>query len=67
MKRLPDVVQQKLRETEEHTAKNDAMTMVIALSYSSRWEITEAVRQMLAEGVQDVTEETVSQHPTDTV
>ena len=30
--------------------------------YSSRWEITEAVRQMLAEGVQDVTEETVSQH-----
>ena len=62
MKRLPDVVQQKLRETEEHTAKNDAMTMVVALSYSSRWEITEAVRQMLAEGVQDVTEETVSQH-----
>ena len=39
MKRLPDVVQQKLRETEEHTAKNDAMTMVVALSYSSRWEI----------------------------
>ena len=62
MKRLPDAVQQKLRETEEHTAKNDAMTMVIALSYSSRWEITEAVRQMLAEGVQDVTEETVRQH-----
>jgi len=62
LKRLPDAVQQKLRETEEHTAKNDAMTMVVALSYSSRWEITEAVRQMLAEGVQDVTEETVSQH-----
>ena len=49
MKRLPDVVQQKLRETEEHTAQNDAMTMVVALSYSSRWEITEAVRQIVTE------------------
>ena len=48
-KRLPDAVQQKLRETEEHTAKNDAMTMVVALSYSSRWEITEAVRQIVSE------------------
>jgi undecaprenyl diphosphate synthase len=49
VKRLPDAVQQKLRETEEHTAQNDAMTMVVALSYSSRWEITEAVRQIVAE------------------
>jgi undecaprenyl diphosphate synthase len=49
MKRLPDAVQQKLHETEEHTAKNDAMTMVVALSYSSRWEITEAVRKIVAE------------------
>ena len=63
-KRLPDAVQQKLRETEEHTAKNDAMTMVVALSYSSRWEITEAVRQIVSEGQQDITEETISQHLT---
>ena len=48
-KRLPDDVQQKLRETEEHTAKNDAMTMVVALSYSSRWEITNAVKQIVTE------------------
>lgn len=40
VKRLPDDVQQKLRETEEHTAGNTAMTMVVALSYSARWEIT---------------------------
>ena len=64
MKRLPDAVQQKLRETEEHTAKNDAMTMVVALSYSSRWEITEAVKQIVSEGRQDITEETISQHLT---
>ncbi len=48
MQRLPDEVQKKLIETEEHTAKNDAMTMVVALSYSSRWEITNAVRQIVA-------------------
>lgn len=47
VKRLPDVVQQKLRETEEHTAKNDKMTMVVALSYSSRWEITNAVKEII--------------------
>ena len=62
VKRLPDNVQQKLRETEEHTAKNDAMTMVVALSYSARWEITEAMRQIAAEGKQEITEETISQH-----
>jgi undecaprenyl diphosphate synthase len=48
-KRLPDDVQQKLHETEEHTAKNDAMTMVVALSYSARWEITNAVRKIVTE------------------
>ncbi len=61
-RRLPENVQQKLRETEEHTAKNDAMTMVVALSYSSRWEITHAVKEIIAEGIQDVTEETITQH-----
>ncbi|MBR5062437.1 MAG: isoprenyl transferase [Prevotella sp.] len=47
--RIPDVVNHKLTETEEHTAKNTAMTMVVALSYSSRWEITNAVRQIVSE------------------
>jgi undecaprenyl diphosphate synthase len=49
MNRLPEDVQQKLRETEEHTVKNDAMTMVVALSYSSRWEITNAVKEIVQE------------------
>ncbi len=47
--RLPVEVQQKLRETEEHTADNTAMTMVVALSYSARWEITRAVKQIVDE------------------
>ena len=47
--RLPVEVQQKLQETMDHTAANSAMTMVVALSYSSRWEITEAARRIAAE------------------
>ncbi len=64
MERLPDDVQKKLKETEEHTANNDKMTMVVALSYSSRWEITEAVKQIVTGGIraEDITEETISQH-----
>ena len=64
IKRLPAEVQQKLHETEEHTAKNDAMTMVVALSYSSRWEITNAVREIISENPQEITEETITKHLT---
>ena len=67
LKRLPDDVQQKVRQMEERTAQNDAMTMIVALSYSSRWEITEAVRQIVATGglrPEDITEEFISQHLT---
>ena len=51
--RLPKPVQEKLQETMEHTAKNDAMTMVLALSYSSRWEIMEAMRRSLKDAMAD--------------
>ncbi|MCR5077541.1 MAG: isoprenyl transferase [Prevotella sp.] len=69
--RLPLEVQQKLHETEQHTAGNDAMTMVVALSYSARWEITQAMRDIIvshqAEGSEpirqeDITEELVNSH-----
>ena len=46
--RLPSAVAEKLRETIEHTSKNDAMTMVVALSYSARWELIEATKQIAA-------------------
>ena len=49
MERLPEEVQQKLRLTMEHTAGNTAMTMVVALSYSARWEITRAVADIAQE------------------
>ncbi len=68
MERLPLDVQQKLQETMDHTAANSAMTMVVALSYSSRWEITKAARDIAAEvkdgkiRLEDITEEMVSSH-----
>jgi len=66
MKRLPENVQQKLRETEEHTAANSTMTMVVALSYSSRWEITNAMKLMAEEGFkpEGINEESISNHLT---
>ena len=65
--RLPIEVQQKLQETIDHTAGNTAMTMVVALSYSSRWEITKAMKDIAKKAVDgqlsidDITEDTVSQ------
>ncbi len=47
--RLPDDVQQKLSEVMEHTKNNKAMSMVLALSYSSRWELINTVRQIVSE------------------
>lgn len=73
MSRLPKDVYKKLMETEEHTAQNDTMTMVVALSYSSRWEIVKAMQDILqkhdegVEGFRDVKmidEEMISQHLT---
>ena len=52
MNRLPQQVQDKLQETMDHTAKNDAMTMVVALSYSSRWEILNATKKLVKEALE---------------
>lgn len=67
IERLPIEVQLKLQETIDHTAGNTAMTMVVALSYSSRWEITKAMKDIAKKAVDgqlsidDITEDTVSQ------
>lgn len=47
--RLSMEIQDRLKETMETTASNDGMTMVVALSYSSRWEITKAMRNIIGE------------------
>lgn len=40
---LPEEVREKLQGTIDNTAKNTGLTLVLALSYSSRWEIMNAV------------------------
>ena len=68
IKRLPEDVQKKLQETMEHTAQNTAMTMVVALSYSARWEIVEAMRVTVREAItlsEDVNCENVVQKLTE--
>lgn len=44
--KLPANVQKRLEACVEHTSRNTGMCLVLALSYSSRWEITEATRQI---------------------
>jgi undecaprenyl diphosphate synthase len=68
IERLPQDVQDKLQETMDHTAANTAMQMVVALSYSSRWEITRATK-LIAEQVkagiinpEDIDEQMISQN-----
>ena len=67
IERLPAEVQRKLQETIDHTANNTAMTMVVALSYSARWEITKAMKDIAQKAldgqlsVGDISEDTVSQ------
>ena len=43
---LPDFAQKELEEALALTAANTGLTLVMALSYSSRWEITNAVKQI---------------------
>ena len=66
IERLPEGTRQKFLGCIEQTSRNTGLTMVIALSYSARWEITEAVRkavrQARTEGLrpEDVNEAFVS-------
>ena len=68
--RLPEAVRNRIRQCEHNTAQNTRMTMIIAMSYSSRWEITQATRaiaQQVSEGslsIDNITEETITQNLT---
>lgn len=64
---LPASCQQELNESIELTAKNTGLTLVLALSYSSKWEIVNAMQQ-IAQQVQqsklkpeDITEHTIEE------
>ena len=48
---LPLKAQEKLNEAIEKTKNNSRMTLILALSYSSRWEIINAVKEVIADGL----------------
>ena len=66
MSRIPEAVRVRLEECMQHTAANGKMTMVIALSYSSRWELVRAARFLAAEVAEkhllpeDINEDSIS-------
>lgn len=50
--KLPEEVQKRLNTCIEHTFQNTGMNLVLALSYSSRWEITQATK-LIAQKVKE--------------
>ena len=70
LSRLREDAYNTLQECIDTTSANTGTTLVLALSYSSRWEITRAARQLAQEVLEqkinpnDITEATVSDHLT---
>ena len=46
MSMLPEYAQKELRESLEITGRNTGLNLIMALSYSSRWELVQAVKQI---------------------
>ena len=65
---LPGEVWKRLEECMERTETNTGMCLVLALSYSSKWELTEAVRQIAGEvaehklDINSITDNTIDEH-----
>lgn len=68
IEKLPLNVQERLQQCIEHTSQNSGMTLVLALSYSSHWELTQATRKiaaLVAQGklaIEDIEADTISAH-----
>lgn len=66
--RLPEAVQEQLARTKAATAKNNGLTLILALSYGGRAEIVEAVRELAAKARRgeidpaEITEQSLAQH-----
>ena len=68
--RLEENVRQSLFNCISQTSGNTGTTLILALSYSSRWEIINTVKRLVSEAkedriaIEDITEELFSQHLT---
>jgi undecaprenyl diphosphate synthase len=66
--RMPKETADRLQQCIQQTAGNTGLHLILALSYSSRWEITEAVRNMVSDGINgnlataDINETTLSNY-----
>ena len=66
--RMPEQVRKHLEEMEEETKDFDTMVLTVAISYSARWELTDAVKRIAGEvkdgtlKPEDITEDVISQH-----
>ena len=66
--RMPNETAQRLQQCIDQTAQNTGLSLVLALSYSSRWEITNAIKNMVKVGINqelninDFKEETISNY-----
>lgn len=65
---LPPDGRRELNEVMSETADNEHMDLILALSYSSRWELVDAVKRMAEEAAkgeldpEDISEECISNH-----
>jgi undecaprenyl diphosphate synthase len=61
---LPDNCLATIDEAERLTEENKQLQLILALSYSGRWEIAKAVRRIIEAGVEtvDVNESLISQY-----
>jgi len=70
LSRLPGNAGEKLQRSIDQTSKNTGLSLVLALSYSSRWEITNALKEICSEvqagkyGIDEINDELVSNHLT---
>jgi undecaprenyl diphosphate synthase len=68
--RMPKEVKQRLDNCIDYTSKNTGLTLILALSYSSQWEITEMVKSIAEQvknntlNIEDITKETISKNLT---
>jgi undecaprenyl diphosphate synthase len=66
--RLPEFVQKQLKKTQDALARNNGLTLIMALSYGGRTEIVEAARSIAAKVKRgelepaDITEQVVADH-----
>ncbi len=65
---LPDAAKKELDDAIGETKKNTGLNLVMALSYSSRWELTDAVKKIAIDvkrnalNAEDITQDTLQQY-----